>query len=202
MLELLIGIIAMVAILVGIITFGEGGFHWLSSMNEAAGLAWSQAISPNSAATAQNSAPQAFIKDWDNDFYRNSRRMQELGLDGVSYTVGDTQTQGSRAAFNATAQQVLNQSIAGNPYIEYQNYTASYLRSQPVFAQALGQTDTSGWLIGESTPNTDRFALGRIDRGNGMVVDFGSGLQALVYGPTTLLYLRSHVFLPPLSGLQ
>lgn len=198
--ELLVGIIALMVILVCIITFGEGGYHWLSSMNEAAAQAWGQAVLPNSATIAQSTAPQAFIQTWNNTS-GSAQRMQELGLDSLNYNFQDTQVAGNPTVFDNTARQILSQSIAGNPYIDYLNYTQPYLRSQPVFAQALGQANTSGWLIGQSTATTDRFALGKIDRGTGPVVDFGNGLQTLVYGRDTL-YLRSSVFLPPLSGLQ
>ena len=203
MMELLVGIIAFVVILVGIVTFGEGGYHWLTSMNEAAGMAWGQAISPNSVTMAQSTAPQAFIQTWNNTS-GSSPMLQGLGLGylpGTStsvlqYNFQDAQVGGSPGAFNLTAKQMLCQSIAGNPSIDYSTYTEPYLRSQPVFAQALQQSGTSGWLIGQST---HVFKLGRIDRGYGTPVDFGSALQALVYGKSSI-NMQSQVFLPPLSG--
>lgn len=204
MAELLIGIIAMIAILIGIITFGEGGYHWLSTMNEAAALAWIQAVSPNSASLAQTTV-QPFLRTWDNAD-GSSRRMQELGLgllpDGtgvLQYNFHDTQVTGSRTVFNSTAREVMSQPIAGNPnYIDYLNYTQPYLRSQPVFSRAVGETGTSGWIMQSST---HRFALGRIDRGYDTPVDFGNGFQRLFYN-RDWVDMQSFVFLPPLSGLQ
>jgi hypothetical protein len=207
MLELLIGILALMSIFVCIITFGEGGYHWLSSLNEASAVAWGQAVSPNSAALAQASAPQPFINDWINTS-GGSQRMQELGLgylpnsstSVLQYNFQDVLVPGSPATFNATAQQVLGRPlVGGTDYVDYLNYTRPYLQSQPLFSRALGQTTTSGWLLGQST---HRFALGRIDRqdGNG-VIDFGSGLQALIYNRDSI-DMQSQVFLPPLCGLQ
>ena len=204
MFELLIGLIALMLILVGIVTFGEGGYHWLSAMNEAAAAAWSSSITPN-----RPTVSASFIGDWANTS-GSSTMLQNLGigyLPGTStsvlqYNFQDTQVSGSSAAFNSTAQTMLSRQIAGDPnYIDYQNFTRPYLKSQPVLAQALQQTTTGGWCFGQSTSSTDRFALGKIDRGNGFVVDFGSGFQSLVYGQDTL-YLRTSVYLPPITGLQ
>lgn len=209
MVEFLVGIIGLIAIMICIITFGEGGFHWLSAVNEAASQAWTQAVSPNSATLAQSSTPQAFIQTWNNDS-GSSQRMQDLGLgylpnsstSVLQYNFQDVLVTGNSSPFTTTAREVLSQPLAGDPnYVDYLNYTRTYLRSQPVFSRALGQSGTSGWLIGQSTATTDRFALGKIDRGNGTVVDFGNGFQKLIYAKDTL-YLRSTVFLPPLTGLQ
>jgi len=197
--ELLVGIIAMIVLLVGIITFGEGGFHWLTSMTEAAGTAWGQAISDNSVTMSQATAPQQVLQTWANTSGQ-TQRMRELGLDNLNYTFQDVAVAGDASAFYTTAQRTLNQSIAGGTYIDYLNYNAPYLQSQPVFARAFGnQASTSGWLIGLST---HRFALGRIDRqdGNG-VVEFGSALQQLVYGRDSI-NLQSQVFLPPITNVQ
>ncbi|MFA6562127.1 MAG: hypothetical protein WCV00_09505 [Verrucomicrobiia bacterium] len=199
MLELLVGIIAMIVILVGIITFGEGGYHWLTSMTEAAGTAWGQAISDSSVTLAQASAPQQVLQTWVNNSGQ-TQRMRELGLDNMNYTFQDVAVSGDASAFYATARQTLNESVAGGTYIDYLNYTAPYLQIQPVFSRAFNnQTTTSGWLIGQST---HRFALGRIDRqdGNG-VVEFGSALQSLVYGRDSI-NLQSQVFLPPITNVQ
>lgn len=199
MLELLVGIIAMIAILVGIITFGEGGYHWLTSMTEAAGSAWTQAISDNSLALSQSSGQQQVIQTWVNTSGQ-SQRMRELGLGNINYTFQDQMVSGNPSAFYATARQTLNESVAGGTYIDYLNYGAPYLRSQPIFAQAFNnQTTSSGWLIGESTHT---FALGRIDRqdGNG-VVEFGSAVQQLIYRRDSI-NLQSQVFLPPISKVQ
>lgn len=199
MLELLVGIIAMVVIFVSIVTFGEGGYHWLTSMTEAAGTAWGQAISDNSVAIAQASAPQQVLQTWINTSGQ-TQRMQELGLDNLNYTFQDVALAGNSSAFYTTARQTLNESIAGGTYIDYLNYTAPYLQSQPVFSQAFNnQTTTSGWVIGQSTHT---FALGRIDRqdGNG-VIEFGSALQRLVYGRDSI-NLQSTVYLPPIARVQ
>ncbi len=203
--ELMIGIIAFVVIMVGIVTFGEGGYHWLSSINEAATMAWSQSISPSS--SGFGSSEQTFIRTWNNTS-GSSAMLQGLGLGylpGTStsvlqYNFQDTQMIGSSATFNSIAQQMLNLPFAGNPYIAYLDYPAKkpFLTSQQVFAPALQQSGTSGWLIGEST---HIFKLGQIDRGYGTPVDFGTALQSLVYGRSSI-DMQSQVFLPPLTGLQ
>ena len=201
--ELMIGIIAFVVIMVGIITFGEGGYHWLTSVNEAAALAWNQAISPNSGSMA--GTPEPFIQDWSNNS-GSSPMLQGLGLgylpgtqtSVLRYNFQDRQVAGSPAVFNYVAGQMLNASIAGNPYINYGAYAEPYLKSQPQFQQALSQSTTGGWLIGDST---QVLKLGWIDRGYGTPVEFGTALQTMVYGADRL-NLRSQVFLPPLSGLQ
>lgn len=199
MLELLVGIIAMIVILVGIISFGEGGYHWLSSMTEAAGTAWPLAISDSSATQAQSSAPQQVLQTWVNTSGQ-TQRMRELGLDNMNYTLQDVAVAGNPSAFYATARQVLNESISGGTYVDYLGYSGSYLKSQPIFLQAFNnQTTTSGWLIGESSHT---FALGRIDRQDGKgTVEFGSALQSLVYGRSSI-NLQSRVFLPPITNVQ
>lgn len=197
MLELLVGIIAMVVIFVAIITFGEGGYHWFTSMTEAAGVAWGQAISDNSVASAQTSAQ--VLQTWVNTSGQ-TQRMQELGLGNLNYTFQDVALAGNSSAFYTTAREVLNESIAGGTYIDYLNYTAPYLQSQPVFSRAFNnQTTTSGWVFGQSTHT---FALGKIDRhdGNG-VIEFGSALQRLVYGRDSI-ELQSTVYLPPIAKVQ
>ncbi len=199
MFELLVGIIAMIVILVGIISFGEGGYLWLSSMTEAAGTAWTQAISDGSATLAQSSAQQQVLQTWVNTSGQ-TQRMRELGLGNLNYTLKDTAVITDPSAFYATARQTLNESISGGTYADYLNYSRSYLTIQPVFSQAFNnQTTSSGWLIGESSRT---FALGRIDRqdGNG-TVEFGSALQSLIYGRSSI-NLQSQVFLPPITNVK
>lgn len=199
MMELVVGIIAMIVILVGIVTFGEGGYHWLTSMTEAAGTAWEQAISDSSVTLAQVSAPQQIIQTWVNTSGQ-TQRMRELGMENLNYTFQDVAVTGDASTFYATARQTLNESIAGGTYIDYLNYVEPYLKSQPVFSRAFNnQAATSGWLIGLSS---HRFALGRIDRqdGNG-VVEFGSAVQDLIYGSSSI-NLQSQVFLPPITNVQ
>jgi hypothetical protein len=206
--ELMIGIIALVVIMVGIVTFGEGGYHWLSSVNEAANSAWVQSIAANSGSAA--GTPEPFIKTWDNSFassqFAQQTDAQGLGIgympDGstsvLQYNFKDAQVLGTAAQFNTIAKQILDQSIAGNPYIAYLDSTETYLKSQPLFAQAVAQPTTTGWLIGQSS---HVFKPGQIDRGYGTPVDFGTALQNFVYGAGSL-NLQSQVFLPPISGLQ
>lgn len=205
MLELLLGIIAFVVILVGIVAFGEGGYHWLTSVTEASRDAWAMAI--NSQNGTSGTVQQPYIGDWNNTS-GSSTMLQGLGLGylpGTStsvlqYNFQDTQMGGSPAAFNSTAQQVLCQSMAGNRYIDYGSYTEPYLPSQKQFAQALQQSTTGGWMVGMSPVHT--FALGQINRGNGQpVVDFGYALQNLVYGHSPIS-MQSQMVLPPLSNLQ
>ena len=190
--ELLAGIVALIVVMVGIITFGEGGYHWLSSMVEAAANAGEQAISDQSVGTA---GTQPFVMDWDK------------GKDDLAYTMDDKRTDGDWKAFLDIAQNSLSPSSPQTPprikYMEYDNthntYTYNILNN---FVSKLDATTTQGWLIGQSLPNQHQWALGRIDRQDGRApIDFGDAFQSLVYGSDSIK-LQSEVYLPPLSNLQ
>jgi len=181
MAEMVLALVAMVVIMVGIVTLGEGGYHQIASMLTALSDASTGAI-----LGASSGETYPLIQDWD------------AGSDNRNYTPDDRAIYTGQSSFYTLSRSALSQTGNGRP-LDYPNYNLG----NPPFDQNNLTTQipngavTGGW----STPGIDsrNISAGDIERGSERV-DFGDALQRLVYGADKIT-IRNEVYWPVLSNL-
>jgi hypothetical protein len=181
MMELLVGIIALVVILVGIVQLGEGGFQQLNTIFAALRDASQNAISGQASGT-----PYMMIQDWAD------------GRDQLAYTADDQAVYVASSSFYNLARNALSEPVDYPAYAPYQQF------GQYNFASRLdpGAMTTSGWAIpGLSSRDLTTGGVYEHEQPDAQTpsVQFGDALQRLVYDSDKIT-VRSEVYLPPLSG--
>jgi hypothetical protein len=181
MAEMILALLAMVVIMVGIVTFGEGGYHQIASMLTALSDASQGAIAGTSSGETY-----PLIQDWD------------AGTDNRNYTPDDRANYTGQSSFYTTSRTALSQTGNGQP-LDYPNYNLGVppFDQHNLATQIPSGAVTGGW----STPGIDsrNMTLGGIERGSERV-DFGDALQRLVYGADKIS-IRNEVYWPVLSNL-
>jgi len=220
MLELLMGIIALLVILVGIVTFGEAGYYWLSATTEAAGDAWTQVINEANMQGAGRRAPplplQQLVSTWGQSLSSIDIQNQNNFGTGFNYTMRDQKTYYNGDPFfdGATGQRGINEILSPTSGLSATNYCVNYRLYDPTYVQrnlALlvpggSQNDANMFLMGSSR-NYDRLTLGRIGRQDGMTgsdyrgTSGRSPLQVLVYDQDSF-DMHTDVYLPPIANVQ
>lgn len=177
MAEMILALLAMVVIMVGIVTFGEGGYHQIASMLTALSDASQGAIMG-----ASSGETYPLIQDWD------------AGSDNRNYTPDDRAIYTGQSSFYANSRAALSSPL------DYPNYRTGIpaFDQHNLTAQIPNGVVTGGW----STPGIDsrNMSLGGIERGSERV-DFGDALQRLVYGADKIS-IRNEVYWPVLSNLS
>ncbi len=182
MAELVLALVAMVVIMVGIVTLGEGGYHQIASMFIALRDASEGAI-----LGVSSGETYPLIQDWD------------AGSDDRNYTPDDRANYTGQSSLYTISRTTLSQVGNGQP-LDYPNYTlgVAAFDQHNLTTQIPNGAVTGGW----STPGVDsrNLTLGSIERGSERV-EFGNALQRLVYGADKIT-IRNEVYWPQLSNLD
>ncbi|MBI5394744.1 MAG: hypothetical protein HZA91_05535 [Verrucomicrobia bacterium] len=182
MAEMVLALVAMVVIMVGIVTLGEGGYHQIASM-----LAALRDASTGAILGASSGETYPLVQDWD------------AGADNRNYTPDDRANYTSQASLYTTSRTALSQVGNGQPF-DYPNYNLGIQQfdQHNLTTQIPNGAVTGGW----STPGIDTrdLTLGGIERGSERV-EFGNALQRLVYDADKIT-IRNEVYWPQLSNLD